>query len=486
MSKSLLLSSFVAAAAAIAGCLDALPPEESEVAAAVGMASPASAAPEVEPWDPEQGRRILGAYADALTAPVYFRVAAAPIGRAGFQLSVNEPGPDGSGGTHLVARSGSTTRAGADPWFIGMELGDGAGRRLRITSVAPLVASGATSTLYFLEYRAGSNAPWIDYCAGAGGAIALAGFYDHDRIHRPGAWISFACADSAGHKCVRWGYHPGAGGPGVSSWDHHQACTAMANADYCRNGKSYTLEGTPIRIRDFSPASAYPSPVDIVHPDKLPGAPDQFYFEAAWRPGSLTPICLSKLRWAMMAPDACAGALEPIHDPRYSTAGQFCDDITLETLQSTGGLLVSGSMMMDAELHAWRNPATGDVVTTVRSYVLGTDGGVAWHPFPGYTEYLGSNGVILRNPPSSIALGPLIPLYRQRHPGTGDRVVATAVALPGYTLEEFEGYAFDSQPTQGESRPLRLCRIGTDYRTTISPPPGCQIVATLGWAMTSP
>jgi hypothetical protein len=32
--------------------------------------------------------------------------------------------------------------------------------------------------------------------------------------------------------------------------DHHQACTRMARADYCGNGRSYTFNDTPIDLYD--------------------------------------------------------------------------------------------------------------------------------------------------------------------------------------------------------------------------------------------
>ncbi len=94
---------------------------------------------------------------------------------------------------------------------------------------------------------------------------------------------SLQCSSGASGKCVRWGYKPWAFGPsGKSLWDHHQACTRMARADYCGNGVSHTKDGTMINMYD---------PLGIQRSETSPA----FSFEAAW--GAQGAVCVRKVRW---------------------------------------------------------------------------------------------------------------------------------------------------------------------------------------------
>jgi hypothetical protein len=60
-------------------------------------------------------------------------------------------------------------------------------------------------------------------------------------------------------------------------------------------------------------------------------------------------------------------------------------------------LLANASKTQDMYMHRWRNPTTKDVVATVRGFP-----GTGPVPFAGYTEYLDSDGILLRNLPGSI------------------------------------------------------------------------------------
>jgi hypothetical protein len=63
--------------------------------------------------------------------------------------------------------------------------------------------------------------------------------------------FSLTCTAGAEGKCVRFGYKPWKkSAQGVDLWDHHQACTRMARADYCGNGKATTRNGTLVDIYD--------------------------------------------------------------------------------------------------------------------------------------------------------------------------------------------------------------------------------------------
>ncbi|HEU4407313.1 MAG TPA: ADYC domain-containing protein [Polyangiaceae bacterium] len=88
-------------------------------------------------------------------------------------------------------------------------------------------------------------------------AIGLMGRWDYregvpgggSHIDDPGAF-TFACRGAALAKCVELGYKPWASTGGVSLKNHHQACTRMLRADYCGDGTSHTVDGTPINLYD--------------------------------------------------------------------------------------------------------------------------------------------------------------------------------------------------------------------------------------------
>jgi hypothetical protein len=108
-----------------------------------------------------------------------------------------------------------------------------------------------------------STDTWSSLCYDANGspteAIPLAGRWDATgaRVDDASA-ITLACRGYVLAKCVEWGYRPWASAkvcsqgqcPIVSLRDHHQACTRMARADYCGDGRPHTIEGTPIDIYD--------------------------------------------------------------------------------------------------------------------------------------------------------------------------------------------------------------------------------------------
>src|SRR5205814_7622470 len=107
-------------------------------------------------------------------------------------------------------------------------------------------------------------------------AGAVPGVWGADGARRddaPGRF-TLACETGAIGKCVQWGYRPWEARGGRSLAELHQACTRMARADYCGDGRSHTSENTTIDYYDElgvqSPARA----------DRGPAHP----FEAAWAP----------------------------------------------------------------------------------------------------------------------------------------------------------------------------------------------------------
>ncbi len=143
----------------------------------------------------------------------------------------------------------------------------------------------ADTHVYQLQHRTSSGS-WVASCpnppAGESysGAVPLGGYWDST-----GAWVastrwfSMGCTSAVLGKCYRWGYRPW---DGASRRDLHQACTRMARADYCGDGRSYTVDGTTINVWDYVPIQRYETATGMK-------------FEAGWTPAGAT--CLSKLRW---------------------------------------------------------------------------------------------------------------------------------------------------------------------------------------------
>ncbi len=137
-------------------------------------------------------------------------------------------------------------------------------------------------------------------------AIALGGTWNlGEGVRGGGDWIedpsvfTFACRKYALAKCVEAGYGPWAVVPltlggqmvDVPLRPRHQACTRMMRADYCGDGTSHTVDGTPVNFYD-----------DItLRNDNLP-----WDFEAEWDEDGA--ICASTARISRALP-ACADDL---------------------------------------------------------------------------------------------------------------------------------------------------------------------------------
>lgn len=484
---------------ALAGCVGGLEPEP-ELDLDLDSAS-TSPSPAVEPIfyadEQEQGRHILGSFPDTLLANgVHFRVSVIPQNEAGVRLSVNAAGVKGVNGTHLVADDPLTPgvdHTGADPWFDELIM-SGAGGELRIRR-SEKTGTSIISTLYFLDYRTvtpGNTGPWVDYCGtSGGGAIPISGYYDFRRTHESGAWISFACADSAAQKCNHWGFAAGNAGPTDKNWQHHQACTGMTNANYCGTGQSFTREKTPILIRDAVLGYGNDQPNNFGHPAVMPGHPDVHYIEAGWLPNG-RPLCLSKLRWHALSPNQCGAALP---DPRYQSSAEakFCDQWTIPQLFAAGAILVNGSKMMDAPLHRWRN-SLGDDLTTIRGYFIDRNGdGIAdpesTLPLNDYFMHVGVEGMLLRNLPGTLSETQMRPLYLQNMTG-GDRHLSDVGG--GRADPAFEGYTFKNLTTLTTNgativgTALQLCKVGSDHDTMLGACGATATVRGLGYALPAP
>ncbi|MFP2924427.1 ADYC domain-containing protein [Pyxidicoccus sp. 3LG] len=82
-------------------------------------------------------------------------------------------------------------------------------------------------------------------------ALAVPGVWDEQGTrHAQAGQFTFACENGVISKCIGWGYKPWGRKAGHSLEELHQACTRMARADYCGNGRSHTREDTPIDLYD--------------------------------------------------------------------------------------------------------------------------------------------------------------------------------------------------------------------------------------------
>jgi len=120
-------------------------------------------------------------------------------------------------------------------------------------------------------------------------ALAVSGTWDASGAHQdtPGQF-TFACQNGAIAKCILWGYKPWARHEGKPLADLHQACTRMARADYCGNGRSHTSQDTTIDMYDRLGL--------LQRTTEASGEwnPAKASFEAAWAPDGAT--CVARTR----------------------------------------------------------------------------------------------------------------------------------------------------------------------------------------------
>jgi hypothetical protein len=152
--------------------------------------------------------------------------------------------------------------------LIGMELdtttSDGKAVTLRIDNVEeePSFYNGELVHMYTISTKSKKNKSWVPLCgADASGAavrsVPLQGRWDY-RQGVPGGgskiddpdFLTFACEGYTLQKCVRLGYEPWRTVNGTLLSDHHQACVRLHRADYCGDGRSFTMDGMLINLYD--------------------------------------------------------------------------------------------------------------------------------------------------------------------------------------------------------------------------------------------
>jgi len=165
--------------------------------------------------------------------------------------------------------------------------------------------------LYQISYQIEGSQSWQSICKDYSGnpapAIPVRGFYWNEltgaRVDDPNGG-TLACYEGAVGKCISVGYRPWASaqqctGSGkskkctaISLKDHHQACTRMMRADYCGDGKSYTVNGTVLDIFD------YLQPPVVLQEEK-------WQMEARWTPTGAS--CLTERRHEEIKFPGCKG-----------------------------------------------------------------------------------------------------------------------------------------------------------------------------------
>jgi hypothetical protein len=205
--------------------------------------------------------------------------------------------------------------------------GAGGTVRYRLAEVRPeLAAHDALGTggtfLYTVEWQTG-NGSWLPLCGsdtdGLRAALPLAAVFDATGArHESTTHFTFGCTTGVLAKCYRWGYKPWLSHPAEPTLmrDLHWACTRMARADYCGNGRSHTRDGTLINLWDTLPA---PGPLQS-RGEPVPG----FLFEAGWSTSGA--VCLSKTRWLELSPEVAAACPERLIPPGASVGpATVCD-----------------------------------------------------------------------------------------------------------------------------------------------------------------
>ncbi|MEP7126228.1 MAG: ADYC domain-containing protein, partial [Byssovorax sp.] len=143
------------------------------------------------------------------------------------------------------------------------DLSNGDTLELRIDGSAALPAPNAGVMTYQVSYANGAG--WTPLCGldGAGSpvaAIAMTGTWSQAQgVPGGGAYtpdlskITFACRGRAIAKCLEMGYRPGEEPGGLftpARIEHLVACTRLLRADYCGDGRSWTVDGTLVNLYD--------------------------------------------------------------------------------------------------------------------------------------------------------------------------------------------------------------------------------------------
>ncbi|WP_375759445.1 ADYC domain-containing protein [Corallococcus exercitus] len=304
-------------------------------------------------------------------------------------------------------------------------------------------------------------------------------------------------------KCIDWGYPPWATSYPVNvAMEYHQLCTRMAMADYCGEGRSNTLDGTPLKFMGAQDAI-------LLNAGGLPPTVEGYSLEAVWKVddcGDVRPLCLGKKRWDTLPLEATCVNKSLLIAPR---ATRPCDSMNLAAYANST-LLVSYSLFIDRSLVMFKDANNTYVTTTavtvdqatieggskVTGVLLDMDAnGMA--DATSFTAQRKEGPILSPKLPANIRarMSSFIkPLYRCVD-GNGRYLLtdkSTCDGLPGFFLkvingdQAIEGFVYSSVDvtSTGQRRPLKLWRSLTTagvYATSTQAPPGFSFVRELGY-----
>ena len=165
---------------------------------------------------------------------------------------------------------------------------------LRIDSKTTLPAPNTDVSAYGVSYQ--TTTGWTPLCGVATTlAIPVNGTFNYTTgaFTASATSFTFACRATAIAKCVELGYKPWKTVGGTLLQNHMVACTRMLRADFCGDGKSWTVDGTEINIYDGKGIQADAA---------------AWIIEAEWNQNGAIRVNKSKeTRWALNAgkPPAC-------------------------------------------------------------------------------------------------------------------------------------------------------------------------------------
>jgi len=244
----------------------------------------------------------------------------------------------------------------------------------------------------------------------------------------------------------------------------HQACMQAVRADYCGRGISNTRIGTAIEFYDNAGVYQVPpgTQLPIMTIATWPPEPDEYYFEAAFKASHTPALCNARARWPLIT-ESCVAA---IPDCPFDTVDHLIDP--------GDAVFFVASPYNQLRLDRWRSEGgTGDDrVSTVRGYYNGDSQMKA--PWEGYAHE-GTDGMLLRVPPSSVPLANLVEVSLFGHAG-GDAFLARSDD-PHFTMsvtfgnQGREGYVYKYESDVLNPRALRLYHNPTtgDFTATTIP-----------------
>ncbi|MFY0568083.1 ADYC domain-containing protein [Archangium lansingense] len=187
------------------------------------------------------------------------------------------------------------------------------GQRVEVALCAAEPSARNPSMVWYrIELWNKQSAAWENPCVATSRvpsprALVVQGVWDETgaRQEAPGRF-TFACENGAIAKCISWGYAPWAKKDGHSLAELHQACTRMARADYCGDGRSHTRQDNPIDMYDDLAVLT-----QTTEPSRG-WQPERASFEAAWTPEGAW--CLARTREGQALETIlaqCPGRFEP-------------------------------------------------------------------------------------------------------------------------------------------------------------------------------